>query len=152
MASSSSLMSSPSWLVGKLALPPLMRRRLCRCCYGDCCSHHDGVIAAVDAQVCLRHCQASIVALTACCQAGSVTHVLMVLLPSMRRVFSVVTIAIFALMTMALSPLLMHRHPCYCGDGVFALVTMALLPLGSQISCPALPWTCRNRQNNWQIW
>jgi hypothetical protein len=32
-------------------------------------------------------------------------------------------------MTMALLPLLMHRHPCHCQAGVVVLVTMALSPL-----------------------
>ncbi len=32
-------------------------------------------------------------------------------------------------MTMALFPLLMHRHPCRCQAGIIALVTMASLPL-----------------------
>jgi hypothetical protein len=100
---------------------------------------HDGVIAVFDAQACLHHCQASVVALTACCQASGVTHISMVLVPLMRRVFAIVAIAFFPLTTMASLPLAMHRCLCHCGDGVFALVTMALLPLGSRISCPALP-------------
>jgi hypothetical protein len=53
----------------------------------------------------------------------------MVLLPSMHRVFAIVAIAIFALMMMALLPLLMHRCPCRCQGGVVTLVTMAFLPL-----------------------
>ncbi len=138
----SSLMSSPLWLVGKLALPPLMRRHLCCCRNDNCCSCHDGLIAVVDAQAFLRRCQASVVTTAACHQAGGITHVLMGLLPSMCRVFVIVAIAIFSLMTMALLPLSMHRRSCHCGDGVFAIKTMASLPVGSQISCPALPWTC----------
>ncbi len=38
-------------------------------------------------------------------------------------------IAINALMTMALLPISMHRHPCCCQAGVVALITIALLPL-----------------------
>jgi hypothetical protein len=129
MVSSSSLMPLPSLLVGKLALPPLMRRRICRCRNGKCCYCHDGVIALVDAQACLRRCQASAVALTTFRQADVITHVAMALLPSMCRVFTIVTIAFFPLMTMVLLPLLMHRHPCHCRDGVVSLVTMASLPL-----------------------
>jgi hypothetical protein len=53
----------------------------------------------------------------------------MALLPLMRRVFSIVAIAIFALMTMVVALLLMHRRPCHSQDGVVSLVTMALLPL-----------------------
>ncbi len=122
-------MSLPSPLVSKLALPPLMRRCLCYCCNGNCCTLHYGLTAVVDAQVCLRHCQASIVTLTTCCQAGVITHIAMALLPLMCRVLAIVMIAIFSLMTMALLPLLMHRHPCQCQDGIVALITMALLPL-----------------------
>ncbi len=47
-------------------------------------------------------------------KAGVVTHIAMALLPSMRRVFAIVVIAFFALMTMALLPLSMHRRPCRC--------------------------------------
>ncbi len=47
-------------------------------------------IAIVDAQVCLRRYQASVVALATCCQAGVVTHIAMALLPSMCRVFAIV--------------------------------------------------------------
>jgi hypothetical protein len=36
-------------------------------------------------------------------------------------VFAVVTIAIFALMMMALLPLLMQRHPWFCQAGIVAL-------------------------------
>jgi hypothetical protein len=53
----------------------------------------------------------------------------MALLPSMHRVFAIVATVIFALMTMALLPLLMHRCPCRCQDGAVSLVTMASLPL-----------------------
>jgi hypothetical protein len=53
----------------------------------------------------------------------------MVLLPSICRVFAIVAIAIFTLLTMALLPLLMHRHPCYCQDGVISLVKMASFSL-----------------------
>ncbi len=127
-------MSPPLSLVGKLALLSSMRRGLCHCCNGNCCSCHNGVIAVVDAQACLCHCQASIVALATCCQAGVVTHVAMA--PSMRRIFAIVVIAIFVLMiaifvlmTMALLLVSMHIRPCSCQDGVVTLVTMALLPL-----------------------
>jgi hypothetical protein len=122
-------MSFPLLLVGKLASLLLMRRHLCRCCNGNCCSCRNGVITVVDARTCLHHCQASVVALAACCEAGVITHVAMVLLPSMCRVFAIVAIAIFVLMMMALLLLSMHRCPCHCRDGVIALVTMALLPL-----------------------
>jgi hypothetical protein len=44
-------------------------------------------------------------------------------------VFAVVVIAIVALMTMALLPLLMCRRPCHCWDGVIPLVTMAASPM-----------------------
>jgi hypothetical protein len=53
----------------------------------------------------------------------------MALFSLMRRVFAIVPIAIFTLMTMALLPLSMHRRPCCCQDGVVSLVTMALLRL-----------------------
>jgi hypothetical protein len=53
----------------------------------------------------------------------------MVLFPSMRRVFAIVPIAIFALMMIALLPLSMHRCPCCCQDGAISLVTIELLPL-----------------------
>ncbi len=129
MVLSSSLMSLLLLLVGKLALPLSMRRRICQCRDGKCCSCHNGVIAVIDAQACLYHCQASAVALATCRQAGVVTHVAVALLPLMRKVFAIVAIAIFALMTIVVAPLLMHRHPCHCKDGVVSLVTMALLPL-----------------------
>ncbi len=129
MVSLSSSMSLLSLLVNKLALPPLMRRCLCHCCDGKCCSCHNGIIAIVDAQMCLCCCQASVVALATCHRAGVVTHVVMVLLPLMRRVFVIVTISIFALMKLASFLLSMHRYPCRCLDGVVSLVTMALLPL-----------------------
>ncbi len=64
----------------------------------------------------------------------------MALLPLMRRVFAIVAIAIFALMTMALSPLSMHRRPFRCGDGVAALVTMASLLLIRNGVVPSLQW------------
>jgi hypothetical protein len=41
----------------------------------------------------------------------------------------VIAIAIAALMTIALLPLSMRRHPCCCQASVIALVTMVLLPL-----------------------
>jgi hypothetical protein len=87
MVSSSSLMSLPLLLDGKLALLPSMRRCLQCCCNGNCCSCHNGVIAVVNAQACFSCCQANVVALAACHQAGAVTHIAMALLPSMRRVF-----------------------------------------------------------------
>jgi hypothetical protein len=129
MVTSSSSMSSPLLLIGKLALPTSMRRCICRCRDGKCCSCHNGIIAVVDAQACLRHFRASVVALVTCHKAGVVTHVSMALLPSMCRVFAIVLIAIFALMTVALMPLSMHRRPCRCLDGVISLITMASLPL-----------------------
>jgi hypothetical protein len=70
---------------------------------------------------CLRHCQASVIALVACCQAGIVALVVMALL------------------------LLMHRHLCRCCDcdcspydsGIFAIVNMTVsLPLSSWRCCP----------------
>ncbi len=53
----------------------------------------------------------------------------MALLPLMRRIFAFVVIEIVALMTMALSPLLMRRRPCRRQVGIVALITMAALPL-----------------------
>ncbi len=50
MGSLSSLMSLPLLLTGKLALLPLMRRPLCQCCDGNCCSCHHGVVTIVNAQ------------------------------------------------------------------------------------------------------
>jgi hypothetical protein len=73
-----------------------------------------GIIAIVNAQACLSHCQASIITLVACCQASVVTHIAMALVPSMRRVFAIIAIAIVALMMMVLLPLLMRRRPCRC--------------------------------------
>jgi hypothetical protein len=122
-------MSLPFLLVGKLASLPSMRRHLGHCCDGNCCSCHNGLITVVDAQVCLRHCQASVIALVACCQADIVTHIAMALLPLMRRVFAVVVIAIVALMAMALLPLLMRKCPCCCQESVVALIKMVPLPL-----------------------
>jgi hypothetical protein len=150
MVSLSSSMSLPLWLVGKLASPPSMRRHLCRCCNGNYCSRHNGVVAVVDAQACLCRCPASVVTLAACRQAGGITHISIVLLPSMRRVFAVDTIAIFALITIASLPLPMHRRPCHCGDGVFALVTMACpwIPGFPALCCPG---PLEKGQNNWQI-
>jgi hypothetical protein len=77
----------------------------------------------------LHHCQACVVALVTCCQAGIVALVAMALLPSMCRHLCIIVIVIAALMMMVLSPLSIRRHPCRCQDGVVALVTMALLPL-----------------------
>ncbi len=119
----------PSLLVGKLASLPSTRRHLCSCCNDNSCSHHDGIVAIVDAQACLQHCQASVVALVTCGQAGVFSHVTMTLLPSMHRVFVVVTIVIVALMMMASLPVLMCRCPCHRQNGVVTLGTMALLPL-----------------------
>jgi hypothetical protein len=50
----------------------------------------------------------------------------MALLPLMCRVFTLVAIAIVALMTMVLLPSLLGRHPCHHIDitGVVALVTL----------------------------
>ncbi len=39
----------PSSLVVKLASLPSMHRHLCRCCDGNCCSCHDGVVPIADA-------------------------------------------------------------------------------------------------------
>jgi hypothetical protein len=36
-----------------MELLPLMHRRLCHCCNGNCCSYHNGIIAIVDAQASL---------------------------------------------------------------------------------------------------
>jgi hypothetical protein len=36
-----------------MALLPLMHKRLCHCCDGDCRSCHDGIIAVVNTQVSL---------------------------------------------------------------------------------------------------
>jgi hypothetical protein len=72
MASPSSSMSLPSLLVSKLALPPSMRRLLCHYCNGNCCSHHNSIIAIADVQACLCCCPASKVALAACRRAGVV--------------------------------------------------------------------------------
>ncbi len=33
-----------------MVLLPLMRRHLCHCHNGNCCSHHNGVVAIVDVQ------------------------------------------------------------------------------------------------------
>ncbi len=102
---------------------------LASCCNGNCCSCHNDVIAIVNVQACLCRCQASVVTVNACCQAGIITHIVMVWGPLMCRVFAVVTIAIVALMMMALLQLSMYRCLCYHQDGVVVLVTMALLPL-----------------------
>jgi hypothetical protein len=111
-------MSSPLWLVGKLTLPPSMRRHLCRCRNGNCCSRHDGVITVVDAQAfsVVVKLALSPLPLVIKLVVSPTFQFLMALLPLMRRVFAIVTIAIFTLMTMASSPLSMHRCPCYCGD------------------------------------
>ncbi len=122
-------MSLPLLLTSKLALLPSMCRHLCCFCNGNCCSCHNGIIAVVDAQTCLRHCQASVVTLVACHQVGILANVAMALLLSIHRVFAIVVIAIVTLMTMALLPLSICRHPCHCQDGVIALVSMALSPL-----------------------
>jgi hypothetical protein len=53
----------------------------------------------------------------------------MALLLLMCRVFAIVAITIFALMTMAALPLLMRRRPCFRQDGVIVLLTMASLPM-----------------------
>jgi hypothetical protein len=64
----------------------------------------------------LCHCQASIVALVACCQAGVITLVVMVLLPLMRRRLCCCCIG----------------NCCSCHDGIVAVVdAQASPPLSS---------------------
>jgi hypothetical protein len=50
------------WQAGVVAV----NGQVCHCCDGNCCSCHDGIIAVVDAQACIRHSRASILTLVAC--------------------------------------------------------------------------------------
>jgi hypothetical protein len=112
MALLSSWMLLPLSLAVKLASLPSMRRCLLHCSNGDCCSRHNGIVAVVNAQACLCHCDLVALALL-----------------SLSADF-------FALMlyecrhhhcTGIVSPVKLACL-CHCA-GVAALVTLVLLPL-----------------------
>jgi hypothetical protein len=65
---------------------------------------------------------------------------------STHKLFIVHQARVVNLVTMALLPLLMHRHLCHCCDGVIAIVDVqASLPLLSYRCCPCClssSWHC----------
>jgi hypothetical protein len=106
------------------------------------------VMASLPSLMCKHfcRCQASIVALVACCQAGVVALVVMALLPPMRRHLAIVLMTIVPLITMVFLPFL-------CA-AISATVELATLPSSLVVALIAmapllLMQSCHNNCDCW---